>query len=96
MKPTAKELIKVSFSSKNDEGNSVTMIHDYYPPPQCFNGMIIPIVYQMKSFRKMKLGMLHNPELMAAYVHRLNSQGNISYESDFSLFDTAISNVIMK
>jgi len=67
-----------------------------YPASHFFNVILTPAVHQMKTFRKGKLGMYHTPELCTEYINRLNSQGQVSYESDFSSFDTTISNQIMK
>jgi hypothetical protein len=67
-----------------------------YPAPHALNVVLTPIVYQMKTFRRKRLGMYHTPELMTEYIPRLNSQGSYSYESDFSGYDRTISNQIMR
>lgn len=67
-----------------------------YPAPHCLNVVLTPAVYQMKMARKKKLGLYHSPEMVNAYISALNKQGPISYESDFSGFDTTISNQILQ
>lgn len=67
-----------------------------YPAPHCFNVLITPIVYQMKLARMTKLGMYHRPEYVVRYINQLNKQGLVSYESDFSSFDTTISSTLLQ
>jgi len=88
------------------DGNEFTAIYEgmswesnqrlVYPASHAFNVTVTPIVHQMKSFRKSKLGMYHAPEMVNDYIQRLNKQGYVAYESDFSSYDTTISNALMK
>lgn len=67
-----------------------------YPASHAFNLVITPLAYLMKLFRKMKLGMYHDPVHVAKYVKALNAQGPFSYENDFKSYDTTLPNVLLR
>lgn len=63
--------------------------------PFWLNVILTPLVLRFKSSRKAILGMWHDPEAQSKYVPKLQAQGSISIEVDYSAYDTTIRNSLM-
>lgn len=68
---------------------------EVFPASHAFNISVTPAVWQLKTFRKSKLGMDHRPDKYIKYVDHLRKQGNTCFESDFSNFDKSITAFLM-
>lgn len=66
-----------------------------YPSSALINFDTTAATLKMKRFRKRKLGLYHTPDLAKIYIPKLQKQGKFSFVSDFSSFDTTITNRLM-
>lgn len=59
------------------------------------NLIFTPLVLPLKMARRSWLGLWHTPELAVEYIKKLNSQGSIPMEGDFSEYDRTLFNDLL-
>lgn len=85
----------LGFEARRTAKGLYTRQRAVWAAPFYLNVLLTPLVLRMKSSRKNILGMWHDPQSEAKYIPKLQKQGKVAIEVDYSSYDTTISNDLM-